>query len=81
MDFFEFRVNCPFKFERQSSMMQVKHCQSRSLHGSSLLGALAAALALLLCVAGGSDGAGQGYSTDGATGHLSAGHLVLDRWR
>lgn len=45
-----------------------------------VLGALAAAPLRLLGVSG-SDGAGQGHGTDGATGHLSAGHLRLDGWR
>lgn len=44
-----------------------------------LLGALAAAPALLLCLTGWSDGAAQSYSTNGATGHLPAGHLFMDR--
>lgn len=47
----------------------------------SLLLAPAAAFALLLCLAAWPKGAGEGHSTDGATGHLSAGHLVMDRWR
>lgn len=46
-------------------------------HSSGLLGALAAAPLRLLGVSG-SDGAGQGHGTDGAAGHLSAGHLRLD---
>lgn len=48
---------------------------------SSLLGALAAAPALLLRLTGGPDGVGQSHSADGAAGHFSAGHLPLDRWR
>lgn len=44
----------------------------------SLLGVLAAASALLLRLTAGSDGVGQGYSADGATGHLPAGHLLVD---
>lgn len=45
-----------------------------------MLGALAAAPLGLLGV-GGSDAAGQGDGADGAPGHLSAGHLLLDGWR
>lgn len=48
---------------------------------SRVLGALAAAAAFLLSVDAGRDGAGQGYGADGAARHLSAGHLLLDRWR
>lgn len=42
--------------------------------------ALAAAFTLLLGLTGWSDGAGQGHSTDGASGHLPASHLLVDCW-
>lgn len=75
MAFSRFRLHRLLK--RQSSRM------SSDRHGrdSRLLGALAAAAAFLLSVDAGRDGAGQGYGADGAARHLSAGHLLLDRWR
>lgn len=64
--------------ERQRALTSVKHGVG-STHISPS-GTLAAAFPLFLGLSCQPQRTGQGHCADGAAGHLSAGHLLMDRW-